>query len=160
MIISKNLKLVVFDIDYTIHNVKDKYMPKHILDILQFFRDNNIPIAIASLNQYAEYVLMGYKIYHLFSSVEYRQKITECHTNEQINEYYSLSKTQMFHRLSKKFNIKFNEMLFFDDNVLNIIDAKEIGIISIYVNPNKLITWTNVRDGLAFFDKRKRRYSH
>jgi HAD superfamily phosphatase (TIGR01681 family) len=160
MIVSKNLKLVVFDIDYTIHNVKDKYMPKHVLDILQFFRHNNIPIAIASLNQYAQYVLKCYKIYHLFSSVEYRQKINECHTNEQINEYNSLSKTQMFHRLSKKFKINYEEMLFFDDNVLNIIDAKEIGIKAVYVNPNKLITWTNVHDGLALFDKRKRRYSH
>jgi HAD superfamily phosphatase (TIGR01681 family) len=160
MHISKKLKLVVFDIDNTIHSVKERHMPKHVLDIIHFFRENNVCMAIASLNQYAPKILMRYKTSHLFSSVEYRRRISECHTNEQIEEYFSLNKTQMFHRLCSRFNIKYDEILFFDDRVLNIIDAKILGINSVYVNPEKLITWTNIHNGIALFDKRKRRYSH
>lgn len=160
MHISKKLKLIVFDIDNTIHSVKDQNMPKHVLDILHFFCHNKVPIAIASLNQYAPQILKGYNIDHLFHSIEYRQHLSQCQTNDQIDEYYSLQKNKMFSRLSNTLNIKYNEMLFFDDTVINIIDAKELGINSIYVNPEKLITWTNVKEGISLLDKRKRRYSH
>lgn len=160
MYVSKKLKLVIFDLDNTMHSVKDKQMPKHVVDILQYFYHNDIYIALASLNQYARHILKGYKIEHIFHSIEYRKQISQCHTDEQIDEYYSLNKINMFNRLSTKLNVKYDEILFFDDSVLNIIDAKELGIKSIYVNPDKLITWTNVHDGVALFDKRKRRYSH
>jgi FMN phosphatase YigB (HAD superfamily) len=66
----------------------------------------------------------------------------------------------MFERLRDKMNITFDNILFFDDSVLNILDAKELNIKSICVNATKLITWQNVKDGIALFDKRKRRYSH
>mgnify|MGYP000550119657 CR=1 FL=1 len=157
--IPKNLKLVVFDIDFTIQNAHSIHMPLHVLNILQFFRKSNVCMVIASLNQCAPAVLQIHKVYHLFHCVEYRPHLSRCKTDDQIDEYFSLKKTQMFQRLSQKYNVKYDEMLFFDDSVLNIVDAKELGIKSVCVNPNNLITWKNVQDGLALFDKRKRRYS-
>jgi HAD superfamily phosphatase (TIGR01681 family) len=158
--IPDNLKLVVLDIDNTIHHTNVKEMPKHILDILKYFHKNNVILAIASLNQYAPYILDYYNISHLFRVVEYRSNIDDCRTCEQIEEYYSLKKTNMFQRLIKTLDINFENILFFDDSVLNIIDAKELNIKSICVNAEKLLTWQNVKDGIALFDKRKRRYSH
>lgn len=155
--IPENLKLVVFDLDNTIHNGE---FPIKVLDILQFFRDNNIIMCVASLNQHTPHFLKYFKISHLFEKIEYRKHISRCFTDEQIDEYYSLKKTNMFHRISKEFNINYNEMLFFDDNILNIHDAKELGIKSICVNSTTLLTWTNIYDGVSLFDKRKRRYSH
>lgn len=158
--IPDNLKLVVFDIDDTIHHTKLKQMPNHIIDILQCFNKNNVILAIASLNEYAPYILHYYNISHLFEIIEFRKNIDECRTNEEVAEYYSLKKTKMFERLSIKLNINFENMLFFDDSVLNVLDAKELNIKTICVNPRKLITWQNVKDGITLFDKRKRRYSH
>jgi HAD superfamily phosphatase (TIGR01681 family) len=158
--IPNKLKLVVFDIDNTIHHPKSQQMPSHVIDILQHFHKCNVVLAIASLNQYAPDILDYYKISHLFQFIEYRINVKECKTNEQIEEYYSLQKTKMFERLRDKMNITFDNILFFDDSVLNILDAKELNIKSICVNATKLITWQNVKDGIALFDKRKRRYSH
>lgn len=155
--IPENLKLVVFDLDNTIHNGE---FPIQVLDILQFFRVNNVIMCIASFNQHAPRFLEYFKISHLFDKIEYRQHITRCFTDEEIDEYYSLKKTNMFHRISKEFNIDYSEMLFFDDNILNIHDAKKIGIKSVCVNPTTLLTWRNISVGLSLFDKRKRRYSH
>lgn len=158
--IPEQLKLVVFDIDDTIHHTQLRQMPEHIPNILQCFYENNVALAIASLNQHAPYLLDYYKLSHIFDFVEYRKNIDDCKTNEEIEEYYSLTKIKMFERLSKKLNIKFDNILFFDDSVLNVLDAKELSIKSICVNAKKLITWQNVKDGLALFDRRKRRYSH
>jgi len=158
--IPNELKLIVFDIDDTIHHTKLKQMPNHIVDILQCLYKNNVVLAIASLNQYAPYILDYYNISHLFEIVEYRLNINQCKTNKEIDEYYSLTKINMFERLVKKLDIRFENILFFDDSVLNILDAKELNIKSICVNAQTLITWQNVKDGIALFDKRKRRYSH
>jgi FMN phosphatase YigB (HAD superfamily) len=158
--IPDNLKLVVFDIDDTIHHTQLKQMPAHVLDILNFFHGNDVCIAIASLNQYAPLILDYYKISHLFDVVEYRSNIVQCYTDEQIQEYYSLNKINMFNRMISKLDIKYEDILFFDDSLMNVLDAKELNIKSICVDPKKLITWKNVSDGLSLFDKRKRRYSH
>ncbi len=164
--IPENLKLVVFDIDNTLHNIMHGWrcgnavLPIQVSDILQFFRDNNVIMCIASLNQHAPLFLGYYKVLHLFDKIEYRRHITKCFTDEQIDEHYSLKKINMFNRISKEFNIDYNSMLFFDDNILNICDAKELGIKSICVNPKTLLTWRNIYDGFSLFDKRKRRYSH
>lgn len=161
MIVPDNLKLVIFDIDDTIHHVKPfLHMPKHIVNILQCLYNNNVILAIASLNQRAHDILEYYKISHLFRYIEYRKKIDECNTNEEIDEYYSLRKINMFERLANKHNITFDHMLFFDDSVVNILDARRLKIRSIHVNAKTLITWQNVKDGIALFDKRKRRLSH
>lgn len=158
--IPDKLKLVIFDIDDTIHHTKPRQMPEHILDILQYFHENNVVLAIASLNQHAPYILDCYNISHFFKFVEHRLNINECKTNEEIDEHYSLRKIKMFERLANKLDIKFDNILFFDDCVLNIIDARRLNIKSIYVNAAKLITWQDVKDGIALFDKRKRRFSH
>lgn len=158
--IPNNLKLVVFDIDDTIHHSKLKQMPRHIVDILQCLHEKNVVLAIASLNEHAPYILNGYNISYLFDFVEYRLNINECFTDEEIVEYYSLRKINMFERLANRMDIAFENMLFFDDSVVNILDARRLKIKSICVNAKKLVTWQNIRDGLALFDKRKRRFSH
>lgn len=158
--IPDELKLVVFDIDDTIHHTQLRQMPIHILDILQCLHKRKIALAIASLNQHAPYILQGYSISHLFDIVEYRININKCKTNAEIEEYYSLKKVNMFERLIKKLAINYENVLFFDDSVLNIFDAKELNMKAICVDANTLVTWKNIKDGIALFDKRKRRYSH
>lgn len=155
----ENLKLVVFDIDDTIRDTKLQQIPNHIIDILQYFHENNVVLAIASLNQYAPYFLYYHNISHFFDFVEYRLNIEDCKTNEEIVEHYSLRKINMFERLANKLDITFDNMLFFDDSVVNILDARRLRIKSIYVNAKNLLTWQNVKDGIALFDKRKRRFS-
>lgn len=160
MKIPDKLKLVVFDIDDTLHHAKLRQMPGHILDILKYFRKNNVVLAIASLNQYAPFILDYYNISYFFEYMEYRTNIDECTTYEEIEEHYSLRKIHMFERLIKYLDISFENILFFDDSLLNYLDAKELNIKSICVDAKKLVTWQNIMDGFALFDKRKRRFSY
>lgn len=157
--IPSNLKIIVFDLDETLHNNSKSYMPLTVREILTHLYHNNIILTIASLNTNATMFLENYNILHMFSFVECRKHSKDCVTEEDIEEYTSLTKTKMLQRLMNKCNVNHDEVLFFDDCFYNIIDAKDMKIKSIIVNPTKLLTWKNIYDGFSLFDIRKRRYS-
>jgi HAD superfamily phosphatase (TIGR01681 family) len=154
-----NLKMVIFDLDGTLQFNSIIEMPTRISDIITFFRKNNVIICLASLNRDAEWFLSHHNLLHLFDAIEKRQGYRNCSTIEEKNENKSLKKNLMFKRLMAKFNVQPEQMLFFDDYVYNILDARNMKIKSVMVNPSKLITWTDVREGLCLFNKHTRRYS-
>ena len=145
------------DLDETLHFNKNREMPVVVKDIIYYLRRNNIIIALASLNTHADMFLYQYDVLHLFDALEFRLLYEDCETQEQKKEHNSLQKDKMFQRLLERFDVKPEETLFYDDNILNILDAKSFKIKSVLVSPQKLLTWSNLRTGFQLFENSSKR---
>ena len=142
------LKLVIFDLDETLHYHSVYYMPKHIEDILTFFRINNVTIAMASLNTRASDFVYHYKIDKYFSAIESRKETSNIHSRADYEENTRLTKVYMFRRLLKRFCCQPHEVLFFDDSIQHIYTAQSLGIHCVKVDPAFCIRWKDVFKGL------------
>ena len=157
-VIPKNLKLVVFDLDDTLHFVnKFGHVENHIRDILRYFRYSGVKVALASNNALGAMFLYEYKIAHIFDAIETRKFEDECKTKAELDECKSGRKDGMFNRLMKQFSVSPENVLFFDDCVWNIIFAKRMKINSVWVNSTKCVTWSDVHKGLDMFKNKKLR---
>ena len=145
---SSYLKLVIFDLDETIQYNSVSHVPNHVHGILRFFKDNEIPMAIASLNTRAKDMLQYHKIEKYFSAVEARKNPNNIRSRSDFEEHAQLTKFYMLRRLLKKFYCKPKEVLFFDDAQRNIDCARLMGIHSVKVDPAFCIRWKNVFQGL------------
>lgn len=157
-VIPKNLKMVVFDLDDTLHFVNEYgNVENHIRDILRYFRYSGVKIALASNNALGAMFLYEYKIAHMFDAIETRKFEDECTTKEELDECKSGRKDGMFKRLMTKFSVLPENVLFFDDCVWNIILAKRMKIKSVCVDRTKCLTWSDVHKGLDMFKNKKLR---
>lgn len=158
--VPQTLKMVIFDLDETLHHNKTQDMPRNVKDILNYFRSKNVIIALASLNSCAAVQLYMHKMIHVFDDIETRQCREQCMTAAEVDEYNSLQKSKMFERLLSRHNVAPEEVLLFDDVWINIMDAKQMKIKAIMVNAKTLITWRDVRTGFNLFKtKPHKRYS-
>jgi len=149
-ILSKSLekiipKLVVFDLDFTIWDAGgvwcDCTNPPYRLDaygnvfdqtnrhislyadvipILEKLREIQIPVAIASRTSAPEWANQLTRMLGIDEFISYR-------------EIYSGSKIEHLSRISKESGVMLEEMLFFDDEHRNIVDAHQIGVSAILV---------------------------
>jgi len=148
MTTSSCLKLVIFDLDDTLHYTSMLYMPPYVKDIISYFQSNNVPMAIASLNVYARNLLKHYNIDEYFSAVEARKAKNKVRTSLDYKEHNNLTKYYMFYRLLKKFNCKPQEVLLFDDNQYHINVARLMNIHCVKVDPSFCVRWKDVFKGL------------
>ena len=149
-IIPDGLKLVIFDLDDTLH----KYLHgtnKTVRNIVNFFQLNGIDMAVASLNTLAHFFLFDYGIIEKFKCIEARKFSDECCSNQEAKVHRSNFKTHMFLSIIKKVGTNRKNVLIFDDNIVHILEAQKLGIPAVHVNADKLITWNNVADGLRYF---------
>lgn len=120
--------LAIFDLDGTIFY---ETIFDDVIEILKQLYDNNIKMAIASYNPYAEFFCNRYDITKYFDIIcGYTKENKMNHINEIKNHY-------------KKGGIEFNdkEIIFFDDDATNINDIKKnTGIRCISVNSDIGIT--------------------
>jgi HAD superfamily phosphatase (TIGR01681 family) len=148
MMFPSNLKLVIFDLDETLHFNKQEVMPLHIPSILTYFKQNNTKIALASLNTMASAYLYKYNIIEFFDAIECRKERQFITEEKDYYEWRSLRKNKMMKRLMKQFECSPNEILFFDDLKLHIDDISKMGIHCIHVDKNKCISWRDIFNGL------------
>ena len=158
--IPQNLKMVVFDLDETLQHNKTEHLPQYVRDILQAFVEKDVPIALVSLNPSALLYLKLHKIMHLFTDVECRKHKKNLTNADEIIEYVCVTKNRMFERIMHRQKLKPENILFFDDNVHNILEARAMKIKCVRVNPINLVRWRDVYLGLSMFNEgRQRRYS-
>ena len=150
--------LVVFDLDFTVWPFdchKDRAMPftrnetnvydyrgrqancyPDIPSIIGFLVDNNVPIAYASRNPSRDHIIELLKV----SVIETKKGKTTLwdilpnpnYLQAYSSGFYGNAKNAHFNRLQVVTGIEFNKMLFFDDLLQNIEQAKTKGITSIF----------------------------
>lgn len=148
MAVPSCLKLVIFDLDDTLHYQSINYMPKHINDILNFFKNNNVRIAMASLNTRAVDYVHHYKINKYFSAIESRKENWNVRSRSEYEENTLLTKVYMLRRLLKRFGCEPHEVLFFDDAYQHIHTAQSLGIHYVKVDPAFCLRWKDVFKGI------------
>ncbi len=136
------IKLVVFDLDFTLWNAgglwcdctcppyerKNGYvydaeqrkimLYPDVINILSYLKNKNIKIAIASRTEepeWAKEILDLFDIRHLFD----------------YEEIFPDRKTTHLKNISQKSGIRYEEMIFFDDEERNIEDVEKLGVKSI-----------------------------
>jgi FMN phosphatase YigB (HAD superfamily) len=132
----RDCRLVIFDLDNTLHEREGEDIPLHIRDILQHIRESGRKIALASLNTLAKVYLERYQILHLFDSLEYRK-----------SDKPLFVKKDMFKRIQAKTNIPFSNIVVFDDNYYHCMEAKMLGMKYIRVR-NSVLSWQEIKKGL------------
>jgi len=138
-------KLVIFDLDNTLHISGQMELLPHIKDILQYLRRSGIRMALASLNVFAREHLQQYNVLHLFDCVESRKTL-----------YDGLyTKDKMFKAIRNKTKIKYRNIVVFDDNFYHCMEAKVLGMKYILVTKD-VLSWNDVRRGLCMFDHKQR----
>jgi len=137
--IPPNLKAVIFDLDDTLRRNNQMFnLDKDIIDILNYLKNNNIILALASLNPWAPYLLQEYKVSHLFNYI--------CCNNFNIE---NCDKTQMFLLIMQNSGIPAENIIFFDDLQIHIQCAMKLGIKSILVK--SLLNWNDIKNGFDLF---------
>lgn len=151
-----NCQLVIFDLDETLR--VGKYLARDVVQIIKFLRNNNIKIALASLNIESVYFLKFYGIYDLFDNITHRTSLFEFFNkySSKEDEYdylklRSLDKTYMLNKILLKMNKQSENVLFFDNNIKHCEEANKLGIRSIQVDENVGITWKDIKDGFELF---------
>jgi HAD superfamily phosphatase (TIGR01681 family) len=152
LLIPDALKLVVFDLDDTlcIRSIFDAKIDKNVIDIIEFLRSKNILITLASLNCFAKLQLHFNRIYHKFTQVEQR-KFSYEYTVGEDRPTYDWSKTHMLKSILKQNNVKPENVILFDDFIVHVVEARKLGMKAHLVDPNKRITWNDIKSGLQMF---------
>ncbi|CAG9827773.1 unnamed protein product [Diabrotica balteata] len=148
---SKNLKMIVFDLDRTLWQVRvDK-------EVTPPFKRNSNGVVVDSCNYAIDYYPQVPQILQKLYDEEYTlgvaSRISETKGARQLlklfewDKYFSYleifpgKKTKHFNNLKKQSGIDFEEMLFFDDRLRNIQDVSALGVVSVFVRNgvNKLV---------------------
>lgn len=152
LVIPPNLKLVIFDLDDTLHKCHIlSSLDNNIRKIINFFQLNGVDMAIASLNTMAHFFLWEYGIIDKFKCIEARKFSDECYSKKDAKIHSSGFKSHMFKSILDKTGIEKTAVLIFDDNPIHIMEAQRHGIHAVLVDPTKLLTWNNVAEGLRMF---------
>jgi beta-phosphoglucomutase-like phosphatase (HAD superfamily) len=135
-------EVVMFDLDDTlIHKFSDTdKLQDHILDILKLFKINGKKVVLVSLNSYADEVLYTFNIHYLFDKIYFKDwRVDGDH------------KSDFFCDIHRSFGVPFENMLLFDDNINHLNEAQTYNIKCIKVNPDTLIQWHDINQGLSLF---------
>jgi HAD superfamily phosphatase (TIGR01681 family) len=158
--IPENCKLVIFDLDNTLHfeSKPDQRLDITIREIILYLKLNKVKIALASLNTHAEIHLSRYNLIDHFDYVVRRKRFWECETSEEYHLSKTRTKTYMFNEIFEQLQIKPSEAILFDDRMRHIFEALKMGMKFSRVNPARLLTWHNISSGFNQFSL-KRRYT-
>jgi len=139
-------KIIVFDLDDTLHykHIEIQTLKKDIVDIILYLKNMNFKITMASLNTRADIFLQRYNIIHLFDKVYYKNWI-----------WNGSHKGDLFKDICMDFNVSYENLLLFDDNIHHCQEAKQLGMKYIHVDDKKLIEWDDIHTGLELFNKKK-----
>lgn len=151
--IPSECKMVVFDLDNTLHNKQTINLEPHIYDIIKHFKDNGVKVALVSLNLVADYYLEKYMITHLFDCIKHRDctDIIKIRTSQ-------YRKDRMFKSLQKQFDIPFTNMILFDDCFYNCMEARSLGMKFVVIpRDNSVTSWKDVRGGMSLFGGKRRK---
>jgi magnesium-dependent phosphatase 1 len=156
----KKPALIVFDLDFTLWpfrvdksakspfrvskkgNVTDakgrvfKTFPE-VPQLLMTLTNNGYSLAVASR---IEDIPGAYQLLQLFGITQYFQ----------YKEIYPNTKTVHFHQLHAKTGMKFDHMVFFDDDKRNVRDVSRLGVMAIQV-PQGGMTFSVLNTGLLSF---------
>ena len=91
-----------------------------VLDIMDWLDERNIPMALASRTEQPSWAC------DLLDALEIRKRF-------QFSEIYPGSKVSHFGRLWGDSGVDYDEMLFFDDELRNIHEVRELGVHSVEV---------------------------
>jgi FMN phosphatase YigB (HAD superfamily) len=150
--IPDNCRLVIFDLDDTLHTRK-LCLDTHIIDILQLLKNRGIKIALASLNRMASLFLYQYGIIHFFDHVEQGKFSDEYVDEEQKRLYKSCSKSHMYKRIVNKLKVRYQDVLVFDDNWYHCLEARWLSMKYITIRSNYTLQWSDLKRGVELFNK-------
>ena len=160
--IPKGLQLVIFDLDGTLHPNRHFIYSLNVKqdNIIDFFYNEGITLAIASKNAFAEFALYDYGVIHKFAHIEQRKFDNEYILDEDILSHMKGTKLHMYKNILKRFpDIKPENILVIDDCFLHVFTAKCMGMNAIQVDPQKLVSWSDIKKGFSCFKERRRRAS-
>jgi len=169
-----NPKLVVLDLDFTVWpfdcdkhirppfifdgvNARDKFgqLANPYYDvpyILKILIELNIPVAIASRNPSSEFCKSLLQTIRIPDST---LTLWDAIPSENLFHAYSSGgygngggKTKHFTNIQNFCNIAFSDMLFFDDNIENILVAQKSGVTSVHLSQAHGLTWGAFEAGL------------
>jgi HAD superfamily phosphatase (TIGR01681 family) len=148
-----SLKLVIFDLDETLHFCSSLYVPDTTRSILKFLQQSNVIIALASFNTSALYYLRLHKIDKYFHAVASRKPYKYPWQKH-------LDKRSMVQSLMNQFECTSSNTIFFDDLQENVDAVSSLGVTCIKVNKNYCLRWIDLFQGLQHFRPNiQRRYT-
>lgn len=156
--IPTSLKLVVFDLDDTLlKRGLFTTIDIHVKDVIAYFREHGVKVALASMNYFATEELIINKILHMFDFVQMRKFDDECDTLKERHHNMGNRKDYMFRRILKASNIPPKNSILFDDNLLHVWEAQKMGMKAILVQNEKCIRWSDIIQGIQLFKEGKKR---
>jgi len=114
-----DIKMVILDLDYTIINHQGGFysMYDYVVPFLNYLKQNNIKISLASYNTNAENILNRLNINTFFDIIEYESWIT-----------HNDNKYCMLNRIIQNSNINPKNILFIDDQLPILKSGNKLGI--------------------------------
>ena len=145
----KSKKIFIFDLDDTLilNNYNNENYNDKIYKFLIYLKNKGKILAIASHNGAPKFTIKMYnkKILNLFESddilgaeeVVSKDQITNLDSDISFTngDYIYYKKTEMIKKLIKKYDLKFKDVIFFDNDKGHILDALGENIVSILVDP-------------------------
>jgi FMN phosphatase YigB (HAD superfamily) len=150
-----SIKVVIFDLDDTL--VKPGLMSDIEIkarDIVERTRELGYKVVLVTLNPFGQLVLMWNNILHLFDKVV---KVSFDELEGATKR--TLFKTNMYREVLREYNVKPIEVLVFDDCILQVAIARQMGMRCVHIKPRSLITWADFHEGVRNLKYRKRRFS-
>ena len=140
-------KLVIFDYDMTLQPCKiGLSLDTKRRDILKYFKENGVPLALATLNPWAPiWLQLDDNLISYFTYIQ-SPTIDQYEHNTMPRRKYS-----MLQSIIMQSGVNPIDALYFDDNIVNIYDARRLGIKSHLVSPRLGVTWTDIHDGIRMF---------
>ena len=115
-----NISLIIFDLDETLICSKTRSLLYNVKDILQRLKNTGFIIGLASYNAHADIILELHEIKHFFNFIEYEDTRGVKHLD---------MKKKMLNNIIQKSGIPSDKCLFLDDQIRNLVTAKELGML-------------------------------
>lgn len=124
-------------------------MSKTCIDIINYFRQKDVKIALATLNPMGKIYLVANKLDHLFDAIE-------CVSFEDFegNTPARSDKRPIYKKLQDRFGVSGIEpgnTSVFEDSFVNKVYAERMGMKCQLVEARDLIKWVDVQTGLRMF---------
>ena len=115
-----NISFVIFDLDDTLLCKRTGLLFDNVRDILQRLKNMGLIIGLASYNAHADRILEKHKIKHFFDFIEYE--------DTRYLKYLDMKKN-MLCTILKKAGLPSDKCLFVDDQMRNLVTAKDLGML-------------------------------
>lgn len=120
-----NISFIIFDLDDTLICKRTRLLFCNVKEVLQRLKNTGLIIGLASYNAHADIILEKHKIKHLFDFVEFE----DTRGKKDLD-----MKKNMLSKLLKQSCIPSNKCLFVDDQMRNLVTAKDLGMLICHVD--------------------------